>query len=527
MSDQSRNFDDLDEEDCPSRDSFRVDSDFSDVTIGSSWIISTSSSTSSRRSYIPRESLEKTEKAKKAEGKVRELTRQIAEMNKALTQMQVMCATTPSHQQEPVFLKSVTTKLSNDTKVESMTAPTIDEVADAISWNNTTIGNANASPVRHIADNRLLERNPCTSDTNSEFISPEQLKFTEAISKGMSKELAPLIANRDQTAVRPTAYRGSKDGTIDEWLLVIKRYLERVYLNSSPVDKAWAIIDHMGDEALSYIINKPESERDSHEKVSTLLSSRFGTGSSRWPVRQAFRLRSQFDREDMMQYLDALEGLRSQGFPDEPLTTRRYEILHRFMDGVSDPVLQRELLVVYATEAYLTHPPTVESLRFTVQEHQRRRHQQQRCNPGRTESGLYHSLQGEQVPAASVHTNPVCRQDATSSQRSRCVESACSRRELVVQSAERRHIQDPDSKPRQVAAAASSAPAAPVKSCTTDVFADCPTSSIQSETFSSRAEVEEKADAAQTAPTANHRVLLLRPADQLTVNAPLAVTCGT
>ena len=107
------------------------------------------------------------------------------------------------------------------------------------------------------------------------------------------------------------------------------------------------------------------------------------------------------------------------------------------------------------------------------------------------------------------------------------MESACSRRKLVVQSAERRQIQDPDSKPRQVAAAARSAPAAPVKSCTTDVFANCPTSSIQSETFSSRAEAEEKADATQTGPTAYDRVLLLRSADQPTVNAPLTVTCGT
>ena len=126
----------------PSRDSFRVDSDFSDLTIGSSratesereTILSTSSSTLSRRSYIHRELLEKTKKADKAEGRVRELTQQTAEMNKALTQMQAMCATTPSHQQKPVFHKSVTTKLSNDTMVEPMTAPTIDEVADAISF---------------------------------------------------------------------------------------------------------------------------------------------------------------------------------------------------------------------------------------------------------------------------------------------------------------------------------------------------------------------------------------------------------
>ena len=149
--------------------------------------------------------------------------------------------------------------------------------------------------------------------------------------------MTSLTANRDQTAVRPTVNRGSKDGTIDERLLVMKRYLERVYLTSSPVDKAWAIIDHLGEEARSYIINKLESERESHETVITLLSSRFWTGSSCWPVKQAFRLQSQFDKEDLMQYLDALEGLRSQGFPDEPLTIRHYENLHRFMDGVSDP----------------------------------------------------------------------------------------------------------------------------------------------------------------------------------------------
>ena len=135
------------------------------------------------------------------------------------------------------------------------------------------------------------------------------------------------------------------------------------------------------------------------------------------------------------------------------------------------------------------------------------------------------------MPAASVHTTPVCRQDATASQRSNCVNSACFRHKLVVHSAERRQIQDPDSKPQQVAAAAaaaaSSALAAPVKSCTSDVSADCPTSSIQSDFFSSRAEVEMKADAAQTAPTAYDKVLLLRPADQPIVNAPLTVTCGT
>ena len=165
-------------------------------------------------------------------------------------------------------------------------AQPIDEPA-SISSNNATMGMAHTSPEDHTVRGRLLESNHGTDDPKDELISPEKLKFTEAIFKAMAKELAPLIANRDQTAVRPTLYRGSKDGTVEEWLLVMKRYLERVYSNASPVDKAWAIIDHLGDEARSFIINKPESERDSHEKVTTLLSSRFGTGSSRWPANEA------------------------------------------------------------------------------------------------------------------------------------------------------------------------------------------------------------------------------------------------
>ena len=44
-------------------------------------------------------------------------------------------------------------------------------------------------------------------------------------------------------------------------------------------------------------------------------------------VRQTFIARIQQEKEDWMQFLDALEGLRTQGFPDEPIATRRYEIL--------------------------------------------------------------------------------------------------------------------------------------------------------------------------------------------------------
>ena len=160
-----------------------------------------------------------------------------------------------------------------------------------------------------------------------EAISPEQLRFTAAISKAMSKELAPLLAGRDLAQARPNVYRGSKDGSIDGWILIMQRYLKRTQTKVSAEDQAWSIIGHLEGEARNYIINKAESEHDTPEKVFELLSSRFGAGGNRMQVRQAFQSRIQQEKEDWMQYLDALEGLRSQGFPQEAITTKRYEIL--------------------------------------------------------------------------------------------------------------------------------------------------------------------------------------------------------
>ena len=223
----------------------------------------------------------------------------------------------------------------------------------------------------HYSDGGAREVEP--RDEEAEIISPEQLRFTAAISKAMSKELSPLLAGRDLAQTRPNVYRGSKDGSIDGWILIMQRYLERIQTKVSAEDRAWSIIGHLEGEARNYIINKAESERDTPEKVFELLSSRFGAGGNRMQVRQAFQSRVQLQKEDWMQYLDALEGLRSQGFPQETITTKRYEILQRFMEGVRDPVLRRELAIVYASEAFLTEPPTVESLRFTTCQLQRSR----------------------------------------------------------------------------------------------------------------------------------------------------------
>ena len=96
----------------------------------------------------------------------------------------------------------------------------------------------------------------------------------------MSKELAPLLAGRDPSQAGPSVYRGSKEGSIDDWILVICRYLQRLQGKATPDDKSWSINGHLEGADRNYIINKAESERDTPEKVSELLASQFGTGSN-------------------------------------------------------------------------------------------------------------------------------------------------------------------------------------------------------------------------------------------------------
>ena len=74
-----------------------------------------------------------------------------------------------------------------------------------------------------------------------------------------------------------------------------------------------------------------------------------------------------------MQYLDALEGLRSQGYPNEEVTVRRNGFMQRFIEGVRNFELRRHRALMYAPEQYVEAPPTVEALRFTVQQYLRLR----------------------------------------------------------------------------------------------------------------------------------------------------------
>ena len=74
-----------------------------------------------------------------------------------------------------------------------------------------------------------------------------------------------------------------------------------------------------------------------------------------------------------MQYLDALERLRSQGFPNKEVAVRRHEIMQRFFEGVRSFELKRNFALMYAPEQYVDTPQTVEALRFTVPQYLRMR----------------------------------------------------------------------------------------------------------------------------------------------------------
>ena len=270
----------------------------------------------------------------------------------------------------------------------------------------------NASSIQQPTNREIVQRqsrtkldqrnlNPETVEEAAKGNTPNTIHgqtLAEAITTAISKGLEPLLAAKEAKNT-PTKYRGTRDGIIDGWLMLMKRYLEKAHSKDTSLDRAWTIVEFLENEAQDYIMNKSEAERDTDEKVFALLARRFGTGSSKFQIQQQFRTRNQSDNEDYMQYLDALEGLRSQGFPNEDVTVRRYEIMQRFIEGVRNFELKRNLALMYAQEQYVDTPPTVEALRFTVQQYLHMR--------GPIHSENYPAPQQQQQPLLARQQNPI------------------------------------------------------------------------------------------------------------------------
>ena len=281
-----------------------------------------------------------------------------------------------------------------------------------VALNPANVPSTNESSIQQPTNREVVQRqsrtkldqrnlNPETVEEAAKGNTPNTIHgqtLAEAITTAMSKGLEPLLAAKEARNI-PTKYRGTRDGIIDGWLMLMKRYLEKAHAKDTPLDRAWTIVEFLENEAQDYIMNKSEAERDTDEKVFALLARRFGTGSSKFQIQQQFRTRNQSDNEDYMQYLDALEGLRSQGFPNEDVTVRRYEIMQRFIEGVRSFELKRNLALMYAQEQYVDTPPTVEALRFTVQQYLHMR------GPIRSEN--YPAPQQQQQPLLARQQNPI------------------------------------------------------------------------------------------------------------------------
>ena len=183
----------------------------------------------------------------------------------------------------------------------------------------------------------------------------QMLTLAKAMGQAISENLAPLLAVKSSKNL-PDKYKGEQDGSIDNWITIMKRYLEKTCAQSSELDRAWTVIEFLEQEARAFIINKHDSERDTGQKVLDILARRFGPGPSRYHIQQQFYARNREPNEDHMLYLDALEQLRNQAYPNESIEMRRLEILQRFKVGVRDERLHKFVSCHYASKhTWLIH----------------------------------------------------------------------------------------------------------------------------------------------------------------------------
>ena len=173
-----------------------------------------------------------------------------------------------------------------------------------------------------------------------------------------------------QHRFKPDKYSGAVDGSIDSWLTLMKIHLSQQE-SMDEREKTFLVISFLAKEARTFVLNKPEGDRNNVERLFDLLSRRFGSGSGRAQARAAFSSRRQQASETINLFLDELEGLRIRAYPDEERATRDYEILQRFIHGVRDSDLQVMLLTKYNDEKYVTEPPTVEDLRYVTNDYLR------------------------------------------------------------------------------------------------------------------------------------------------------------
>ena len=157
---------------------------------------------------------------------------------------------------------------------------------------------------------------------------------------------------------KPHKYGGeATDGSVDAWISLMRMYLEDC--RGPERTKVLTLLTFFHRHAQAWIMQKPENERDSCEKVCMMLSKRFGIGEYPNDARLQFDVRKQESDERLHTFLDHLEALRIKAAPGESIQTHNLEIMRKFMTGLLDEELQLSLLTSYTGEYYTDNPPTV------------------------------------------------------------------------------------------------------------------------------------------------------------------------
>ena len=139
--------------------------------------------------------------------------------------------------------------------------------------------------------------------------------IVDTMAKTFQKSLQAIV-KPEESRSKPSSYKNPiKDGSIDNWVVLMKRYLDSRKTPMSPKDKAWMILENLEGDARNYIMNKAASELDDPERVFNCLTRRFGSGAGKPQIRMTFASRTQGDDEDMMTFLGCLGESSHQGIP--------------------------------------------------------------------------------------------------------------------------------------------------------------------------------------------------------------------
>ena len=167
--DRSTKLEDLNLDDWPLEDSFKLVSNFldsmpfnsQDTEPEMSKKTSSPSSVSSSKGFSLLET--SIQIYQKQDQQLEALEEQMDELSILLTQSDLRREKLLARALAQLQFESATINIPNDSEVEPMTPPTTDRWVDPISLDTTTI--AVTLPIYHLADYGLLEDNPCTSDT--------------------------------------------------------------------------------------------------------------------------------------------------------------------------------------------------------------------------------------------------------------------------------------------------------------------------------------------------------------------------